>query len=431
MKRKAVRLLAAMALLGSYCSNAAAEQVTLTYGDWQAAQKAWNASLTEALAEFESRNPDIKVVLEPVALAQRDVKYTTAIRGGRGPDVFALDAPPSKQYIENGWVRDLSDFVGKQPSGWLESFYPRTLDVVRKDGKYYGVPVNVIAILFAYNERLFREAGVAQPPKTWSEFRAAAKKLTRSSSGAAIDRWATTVPIGPGCFDLRWTAFMRSFGANVLSDDWSRSALNSREALEALKFFVAMVKEDKTIPPGVAQVDCNGARQLVATNTVAMVLESIWLNAILKEIDPNYPDADIKYMPLPVRDGAVPSVRTTLYQKSLYINPHSKHPEAAWKLISFLTEKKQMERWFKDNQNLSAIRAINEESKIIASDPGAKILSAEIAHADFVPLVPQWPEISETVRKAVQDSVAGTATPEQALAKAHERVEAILGRSKR
>src|ERR1017187_2273257 len=109
---------------------AAASPVELVYGDWQAAQKEWNQSLTEALKRFEALNPDIKVILEPVALGQRDVKYTTAIRAGKGPDVFALDAPPSKQYIANGWALDLTPYVSKEPDSWLKDFYPQSLGVV-------------------------------------------------------------------------------------------------------------------------------------------------------------------------------------------------------------------------------------------------------------------------------------------------------------
>jgi multiple sugar transport system substrate-binding protein len=408
---------------------AAASPVELVYGDWQAAQKEWNQSLTEALKRFEALNPDIKVILEPVALGQRDVKYTTAIRAGKGPDVFALDAPPSKQYIANGWALDLTPYVSKEPDSWLKDFYPQSLGVVQKDNHTYGIPQTVMAILFAYNEKLFKEAGIDSPPRTWAEFRQVAKKLTRSSSGGIIDRWATTIPIGPGCFDLRWSAFMRSFGARVLTKDYTHSALNTPEAKEAFNYFLALV-DDKVIPPGVAQVDCNGARQLMVGERVAMVLESIWTASILKQLDPKFPTENIKYMPMPTKEGKVVDPRTTLYQKSLYVNPHTKNADAAWKLVKFLTDKEQMERWFQCCQNLAARKSVNRTSPVISKDADAQVLSGEIEHADFVPLMAEWPEISETLRKAVQDAVAKTKKPDEALTAAHERIEAILARRK-
>ena len=68
-------------------STAEAADVTLSYSDWQLAQDIWGRSLREAIAKFEGLNPGIKVNPEPVALGQRDVKFTTAIRGGKGPDL--------------------------------------------------------------------------------------------------------------------------------------------------------------------------------------------------------------------------------------------------------------------------------------------------------------------------------------------------------
>ena len=111
----------ALALIFFTGSAAIAKQVTISYSDWQLAQDIWGRSLREAIAKFERLNPDIKVKTEPIALGQRDVKYTTAIRGGKGPDVFALDANPVKQYIKEDWVKDLTPFIEKKAAtnGWL------------------------------------------------------------------------------------------------------------------------------------------------------------------------------------------------------------------------------------------------------------------------------------------------------------------------
>jgi len=68
---------------------AAAQEVKISYSDWQLAQDIWGRSLREAIADFEKQNPGIKVETEPVALGQRDVKFTTEIRAGKSPDVFA------------------------------------------------------------------------------------------------------------------------------------------------------------------------------------------------------------------------------------------------------------------------------------------------------------------------------------------------------
>src|SRR6188768_280070 len=197
----------------------AAAQVTLTYSDWQAAETVWGRSLREALDAFEKANPDIKVILEPVALGQRDTRYTTALRSGKGPDVFALDANPIKRYIQEGWVRDLTPFLAKEPN-FLADWYPTLLGPVTDNGKIYGIPKNISPTLLIYNTTLLKDAGIANPPKNWDEFRDAAKKLTKATKpGGPVDQWGTLLVLARAGFDLRMSSVLRGFGADYLTPD--------------------------------------------------------------------------------------------------------------------------------------------------------------------------------------------------------------------
>jgi raffinose/stachyose/melibiose transport system substrate-binding protein len=60
-------------------------------------------------------------------------------------------------------------------------------------GKNYGVPWDMGMIGFWYNKELFSKAGVSSPPKTWTEFLGAVKKLKDSG----------TIPIAVGMGD-KW-----------------------------------------------------------------------------------------------------------------------------------------------------------------------------------------------------------------------------------
>jgi len=170
-KVEALAKLALVALLAGGLALPAIAQTTITYADWQLAQEGWGKSLRAAIAEFEKDNPDIKVKAEPVPLAQRDVRFSTAIRAGEGPDVFALDSNPVRQYIAEGWVRDLTPFVTAAGGrSFLADFYPNSLLPVTVDGKTYGIPMNTVAMGLVYNKKLFDEAGITAPPKTWGNF---------------------------------------------------------------------------------------------------------------------------------------------------------------------------------------------------------------------------------------------------------------------
>jgi multiple sugar transport system substrate-binding protein len=412
--------------------NAApAADITISYSDWQLAQDIWGRSLREAIAEFEKENPGIKVTTEPVALGQRDVKFTTAIRAGKGPDVFALDTNPVKQYIAQGWVKDLTPFIEKEGGKkWLEDFYPVTLMPVTEQGKVYGVPKNTVAMVLVYNADLFKAAGVKSPPKSWEEFRQVSKTLTRATQPSGpVDQWGVTIVMAQACFDLRFSVVLRGFGGDFLTPDWKHSTLNTPQAKEAFNFVVDMIDKDKTMPPGVAQVDCNAARRLLANKKVAMIFGTMWTIEEVSGMNPALHGWEVLEMaPIPQQPGSTAKIRSTLYQKSLFMNPNTQHPEAAWKLIKFLTDKKRMEKWFDDNNMLSARRSVNTTYPPILKSKFAAIVSQEIERAAFLPLIPQWPEILETFRQALQDAVAKIKTPDKALSDAHAQIEKILAR---
>jgi multiple sugar transport system substrate-binding protein len=430
MQKSVIGLMAAAAFVLGGAPTPATAEVTIVYSDWQLAEPVWGKSLREAFNEFEKQNPDIKIKTEAVALGQRDTRYTTALRAGKGPDVFALDANPIKQYIKEGWVKDLTPFIAKQGGTYLADWYPQLLGPVTEGGKTYGLPKNVSPIMLTYNTELFAASGITQAPKTWAEFREAAKKMTLATKpGGPVDQWGTLLVLAPAGFDLRFSVVLRGFGGDFLTPDNKHSMLNTPEAKAAFNYVIEMINNDKSMPPGVTQVDANGGRQLVASRKVAMAFEGLFTVPIIADMNPQLDAWKVLQMaPVPQNPGNEKKIRTTFYMKSIFMNPNTEHPEEAWKLIRFMMEPKQMEKWFADNNLLSARKSVNDGYKAIAENRFATAARGELDRAAFLPQIPQWPEIMETFRQALQAAIARSKPPEQALADAHVQIEAILAR---
>lgn len=408
----------------------AADPVTITFSDWNLSETIWIRSVGDAITEFERLNPDIKVRQEPVPLAQRDVRYSTALRAGRGPDVFTLDVNPMKRFIKEGWVKDVTPFVEREGgAAWLADFSPKAVDVVREDGRIYGVPMSMLPVVLLYNEPMLAAVGITAPPKTWDEFRAVSARLAQPNAEGRVTRWGTTIVLAPAGFDLRFSVILRGFGGDVLSADNKRSVLDSPEARQAFEFMVALIHDDRSIPPGVSQVDAQSARQLMATERVGMIFESGWAYPLIADLNPQLdPWKTIRTAPVPQTSPARSPIRSTLFLKGYFINPNTPHLDASWKLVKFLSDKAQMERWFTHNNMLSARTSVNAELGAIQSSPNARAMVQELEHAAFLPLIPQWPEIMETVRQNLQAAVAKTKTTELALADSHSQINAILNR---
>jgi len=440
---KRVILFLSLVLLVSLTAMGAGT-VTLTFSDWHLTEPVWEQSLKEAVAAFEAENPDIKVQLDYVSYGEKETKYTTAIEAGVGPDVMHLHAYSLRSFIEKGYLLDLTSFIEAEGATWygadfLDPWYEATLQFMEMDGHYYALPGDFMAMVLFYNSELFKEAGLDpdKPPTTWAEFREYAKKLTRDRDGdGKIDTWGFGTPalINPG-WELRFSPILFAFGADYLTPDNKFCALNTPEAIEAMKFYVELYTVDGVMPPGVTAVGAGNAREQMAREQVAMVLGCGWTPPIVNGINPDLNAFQIlRAVPLPVKAGIDAEYTTTAWLSSWMINKNTKHPEEAWKLLKFITDKAQEEKWFRDNRVQSSrkdvsggledpcIKGYNE----LLCDPFSKVIAAELTNAKFVPQIKEWPEIIEIVNIAAQEGLTGQKTVEAALKNAYDRINEIL-----
>ncbi len=88
------------------------------------------------------------------------------------PDVLMLDNPDIQQIAETGALVPLGDF-GLNADGYA----PGPVSAATYDGQLYGLQPGANTLAIFYNKDVLAKAGV-QPPKTWAELKATAKKLT-------------------------------------------------------------------------------------------------------------------------------------------------------------------------------------------------------------------------------------------------------------
>jgi multiple sugar transport system substrate-binding protein len=88
------------------------------------------------------------------------------------PDVLMLDNPDLQQIAATGALTPLAT-LGISGAGYI----PGVLDASTYQGKLFGLQPVTNTIALFYNKDLLAKAGV-QPPQTWDDLKAAAKKLT-------------------------------------------------------------------------------------------------------------------------------------------------------------------------------------------------------------------------------------------------------------
>ncbi|MGW2620626.1 ABC transporter substrate-binding protein [Streptomyces sp. NPDC001500] len=189
--------------------------------------------------DFARVNPGVRVDVKRLPWAHRDRLIAEAFARGDGPDAVLLMPDQIPQFASEGALASLDSLL----AGTANRFMPRALDAVTYGGRMYGAPIYQTVTTTLYNRRLLAEAGVATPPTTWDEIRAAAPKL-RSKGVAVLDYSASDdASLNLNFYPLLWQA-----GGRVFSEDGMRVAFNGSEGIEALTFLTDLYRQN-AIPP--------------------------------------------------------------------------------------------------------------------------------------------------------------------------------------
>lgn len=190
-------------------SSGSPGHVTITVMGIPATTKpaARQAFLNEITA-FEAANPNITV--KPTDEKWNAQSYVTELAGGTAPTLLWVPLTDPPGLIARRQVADLTDAFDRLPEA--KQYNAKVLDPLKSGGKLYGVPTAEYALGLAYNRDLFTKAGLDpdDPPKTWADVQAAAKKITDATGVPGFAEMTTT---GSGGWHL--TAGAYSFGGET------------------------------------------------------------------------------------------------------------------------------------------------------------------------------------------------------------------------
>jgi multiple sugar transport system substrate-binding protein len=324
MKRYAlltILLVTLLALTGVL--QAQGQPTEITYMMWGAPEEL--AVWQTIVDEFEADHPDIQVTVDVSDWESYWNKLQTLFAGGTPPDVFAMDAPLYLDWQSRGVLLNLQPYIDVTP-GFLDGFYPVTLQAYQRDDGYYGLPRDFQTIVLYYNKDMFDAAGLDYPTDDWTldDLRAAAKTLTLDTNGDGItDQWGFAADVWD--MELFWSEAIWGYGGSILSDDHMQTLINEGPAHDAWNFIAGMMLEDKSIP------DPNQALQFgnepFAAGVAAMTTIGHWVVPQYAALPFSW---DVAAFP------AGPAGRaTSVNSAGFVIASASQHPDQAWELVKY------------------------------------------------------------------------------------------------
>ena len=168
---------------------------------------------TQMLEKFQEENPDIEVVMDYSDWNGYWTKLPAQVAGGQTPDVIQMDYGKLEQYVENGVIAPLDDYVA-DGSLDLSNVAQSVIDSGSIDGKLYAVSTGTNTPAMLYRKDILDDLGIEMPMNpTMSEYTDIAKKVYEATG--LRDNFVTN------CNADNLRLRLRNYGMNLYNDDAS------------------------------------------------------------------------------------------------------------------------------------------------------------------------------------------------------------------
>lgn len=314
------------------------------------------------------------------------------------PDVLMLDNPDVQQIAASGALSDLGDY-GLDANDDV----PGVKGANTYEGKLYGLQPVTNSIALYYNKKLLADAGV-QPPKTWDELKAAAKKLTSGSTyGFAMSNINT--------YEGTWQ-FLPFFWSN----GGDEKDIATPEAAQALQLVEDLQNDGSMSKSSInwAQADVNN--QFIA-GKAAMMINGPWQLPALKEAK----NLEFDSVPIPTRTGSATVAPLGGEAFTVPQTGDKEKMQLAGKFVGCLNSDKMQNVIAGITGNVPTNTEVGAAWAKDHQDVASFVTTVQTARARTGELGPDWPKAATKIYTAVQLALTGKADPEQALEQAQSQ----------
>ncbi|MYR87294.1 extracellular solute-binding protein [Streptomyces sp. SID685] len=374
------------------------------------------AAVKSLVAGFEKAHPNIHV---HIVGNMTDDKINQALRtgGGDAPDVISSFTTNNVgKFCASGALIDLDPFLKKAGIDPARTFPKAMNEYTRFDGDRCTVPLLGDAYGLYYNKTAFAKAGIKQPPRTWSEFEADAKRLTVPAGDSYkqlgfmpdYHGWETTTEHYFGQFSP--TYFTADGKSNVAKDPaFQQGFALQKRLVDELGGFRKLERFRSTLG------DEWGAKHPFHTGQVAMQLDGEWRLGMAEQAKPKF---EIGVAPLPVPDDQLDQYGKGYITGTITgIAATSRKQNAAWEFVKYIsTDTDAVVGFANDIHNVPSTLAALKSPKLkydprfktfldIAADPDSTTTPASLNGGQYLVTLQQLGYDYESGR--VTDLTAG------------------------
>ena len=393
---------------------------------WQGVNPPPNRDVLQKLVDkFNQTHPDIQVESLYVGQADQQMpKILAAVVGNAPPDLLWFNPTIGGQLVELGAIIPVDEMLVNSPV--KNQIDPALFASMEYQGKLWSVPFATNNVGVFYRPSLFKAAGITELPKTWEELREVAKKLTRDTNGDnKIDQHGIFLPLGKGEFTVFiWLPFMWSGGGEIVNNNVDRAAAvnltENKGAQAALQLWRDLITDGSAV---LSAPERGFETNDFVKGKVAMQVTGPWT---LTYIANDIPDGDFDVFPIPVGERSA----TSIGGENLFLfKTTPDNQKAAFKFAEYVLSEEFQTEWALGTGYLPVnlkSRKSPKYQEFIQEQPALKVFLGQTKYAKARPIFPGYNRVSENIGRAMEATLLGKSSPQEALKQSQQRLDLIF-----
>ncbi len=358
-------------------------------------------NLKPLFSEYQKQNPHVNIVYRNFTDLDKylDTVISELAEGG-GPDIVS---------VPNTWVAQNYKKISPAPSDLASPQAVRDafVSVVEKDNvfidtdgieKVFGIPLYVDTLALYYNDQIFEQVvpELGKPTQTWESIRSLSDQLTLPSTDNDLIRSGLAIGTGNGIqrsADI-FSLMLLQKGVNLFDQNFTKyNFANSTVSSETAQFYNSFNKLNSGVPSWQDQLGTSKEKEIYAfaTGKTAMIFGYSYLyQDILDVIELARRNGDTVINPKNVKITEAPQfsdIKSPLYlanYNSESVTRNSKNSTEAWKLITFLADPKNLEKYYARDFKPTSRRELIQSQR---QNPIFGIFANQLGTATSSPLV--------------------------------------------
>ncbi|GIQ64925.1 sugar ABC transporter substrate-binding protein [Paenibacillus cisolokensis] len=362
------------------------------------------------IADFEAQNPGVKVNWQDIPYDAVEQKTLTAAASNSLADVMNLNTDYLKKLAGLGALANMDELAGDVKDQYFEGVW----SAGELKGVSYAIPWYLSNSVTLYNKELLEKAGFSEPPKTEEEAWEMSKAIKEKT----------------GAYGFTTSGIQLTFpqeGIKVVSDDYTKAAFNTPEALELLKKFKQ--RYDEGLIPDELLLGQAKPNEWYAQEKIAFWATGPQLFRQVKDLSPEvYEKSDAT--------GAImgKSGKVNVAIMNIAVAESSKHKEEAAAFAKFITNGENQLAFSKIVAILPSVKSAAADEYFTkgadSTDPAEKGLYLAAKQLEYsenmYPPVENISQINKVLNEEFQKVLVQGKDPQQALNDAEAEVNKLL-----